>query len=283
MVSVVKKCKYGCLDQGMIFTCARAANYPQCQVHGVIITARCDIAHSKVPILNYLPIVRLEDWLRRDFISVASGRARKEVEGKFGSLLKNNSFNPSVLLTEPPRVILDTLFPSENKALNKARQAVETCVSELEFLEEIESAAPGGILLKELYNRFPKVASGIVRECVQYRLNSYYFLSSIDPQDEERAGYVVLLREVQTLTPALSHAVVCGLDSVKYERICSTDPLSAGKLDFTVDDFAMPISQIQSPNIEHLMQSFAMLFLRIGIEDMNRDYIEHVTQRGFGG
>lgn len=60
---MIKNPRPGRLTQGSVFCGADAEDYITEPVWGAIITARCDTAHEKVPVLNYLPIVRVTDWL----------------------------------------------------------------------------------------------------------------------------------------------------------------------------------------------------------------------------
>ena len=53
----------GEMTQGVVFAGAFADNYRNAPVWGICITARCDAAHDKAQVFNYLPIVRFEDWL----------------------------------------------------------------------------------------------------------------------------------------------------------------------------------------------------------------------------
>jgi hypothetical protein len=47
----------------------------------------------------------------------------------------------------------------------------------------------------------------------------------------------------------------------------------------SLDDLAMPISIVTSPNIEHFMQSFALLFSRIGIDAPDPSYVAQLWTR----
>src|SRR4051812_2826386 len=103
--------KLGSLTQGTIFSCARAEDYDGCRVHGLVITARCDIAQSKVPVFNYLPIVTLDDWIHRDGRSILCDRLRRSVIGQMKRVLRSCGHAESILQTELPRAILTALFP----------------------------------------------------------------------------------------------------------------------------------------------------------------------------
>jgi len=56
--NIVIDVPYGKLEQGLIFNCGKAVNYVGCEVYGMLITARCDLTHDKIPIFHYLDIRR---------------------------------------------------------------------------------------------------------------------------------------------------------------------------------------------------------------------------------
>ena len=63
MADYISAPKLGFLTQGTLFTCAAAEDYGGCNVHGLVITARCDVAQNKAAVFNYLPVVSLDDWV----------------------------------------------------------------------------------------------------------------------------------------------------------------------------------------------------------------------------
>src|SRR5687767_12791788 len=111
-MTIVRLPVRGELTQGAIFSAALAEDYDQCAVWGLVITARCDIANDKAPVWNYLPVVRLEDWLHRDGRSLLVERVHSDQRSKLKSLLRESGFSPSILDTEAPEHIVQRLFPS---------------------------------------------------------------------------------------------------------------------------------------------------------------------------
>ena len=57
-----------------------------------------------------------------------------------------------------------------------------------------------------------------------------------------------------------------GLDHGTYCSVCDGFETQSG-LVIGHDDLAMPVIEIGSPTIEHILQSFSQLFGRIGVED----------------
>ncbi len=92
----------------------------------------------------------------------------------------------------------------------------------------------------------------------------HYFLEGIE-EGGGRDGYVCLLREVGTLGEDVTELLKNGLSKEAYMEL--TDDVR-NKLSFDAEDFGMPVSQIGSPTVEHILQTFAYLYSRIGVEEV---------------
>jgi len=102
--STVSHPRSGPLTQGTIFSCAVAEDYPGCEVHGMLITARCDVAQDKVRTYNYLPVVTLNDWVHRDGRIALAERLAADALGGLRQSLKDAGFSPSILARLSHRV-----------------------------------------------------------------------------------------------------------------------------------------------------------------------------------
>jgi hypothetical protein len=267
----------GLMTQGTIFSCAVAEDYSSSTTHGLVITARCDASNDKVRVFNYLPIVSLDDWLRRDGRIIVSQRLMKETVSKMKSALSEAGYSASILETETPTSILDALFPPGGHA-QKARARFEDLCARYETAAAGTSGdAPNGICL-QVAKIAPKLKDSMISELVHQQLAGHYFLSQIEPNGND-AGYVVLLREIQTLPRSVAHAVSNSLERARFDEMCAADPRLSGRLRIGLQDLAMPVGVLRSPNVEHLMQSFSLLFSRIGIVNPDPEYIDALWLR----
>ncbi|MBB2684375.1 UNVERIFIED_ORG: hypothetical protein GGD47_001952 [Rhizobium etli] len=261
----------GQLTQGTIFSCAYANAYEDREVLGFVITARCDIDQDKFPILNYLPVVSMDDWLEKDGFDILLSRTKSELVGQISSVMTAANLPRSLLNSQSIESIRGAFFtePYESKIFrSNAPRFGELVDKELE-LGVITSERK----VKRLYEFSEKLASAMLRELVLHKLGGHYFLpQSVDGGPD--TGYVILLREVQNLPRDLAVAIARGLDEDEAAKFKKTTAIS-----FAKEKFAMPVGQLTSPAVEHVLQSFATLFGRIGLEDHQKEYIDRICAR----
>lgn len=242
-------------------------------MHGLAITARCDVANDKYPVLNYLPVVKLIDWLHCDGIEILLGNALKSSRGNFEGTLKQAGVAVSVLASVSRQDVVTSFFDcaGESKARRKLSGTAHEQADRLDRLEAVD--------LDDLDNRnwflsaYKKEVETIVKSLITNNLPSFYYLPSVT-DDNENDGYVVLLRESAFLPRKIAKNIARGVDK----------PTSAGSelgvyLSFECDDFAMPVGKMPSPNIEHVLQTFSYMFGRIGLEDYDDEFISNVCTR----
>lgn len=277
--SITEKAIFGKVEQGMIFSCAIAEDYEKCNVHGIIITARCDIAQYKARNYNYLPVVTFGDWIHRDFRLLLADQIRKDINTSVSNLLKKAGHSPAVIETLSINQIYETLFMEiTDKKLLKDKETFASYVRDLELLDKVIKSEPQENVISMLADKYNKIRDKITSELVKQHLNGYYFFDSID-QDND-LGYVVLLREIRHISRDLIQMIANGLESKTYDELCDRRYDWKGRLVFNLEiDMAMPVSKLRSPNLEHLLQSFSMLFGRIGLTDVQEEYISSLWSR----
>lgn len=266
----------GRLNQGVIFSCAIAERYSGCECFGIVITARCDIAQDKFPVLNYIPIVSLDDWLEVDGFEILHQRAISDVTGRLNSALAAASIAKSILHSQTPRQVHESFFdsPTADKKLKGAAQKFLEVVERLEAL--FHARRDDRTRICDIYEGYASLARGLVKELAQNRLTGYYFLPSVMPDDGAR-GYVALMREVSRLPRALALKIADGLEN--EDQQFKSHPEWMASVSFDHHLFAMPVGELPSPTIEHFLQSFSSLFGRIGLDDLEENYITTIVER----
>ncbi|WP_068117533.1 hypothetical protein [Tropicimonas marinistellae] len=263
------------MTQGTLFNCAKADRYKGKRVYGLAITARCDVANDKYPVLNYLPVVSLLDWMHCDGIEILLSNAQKNAHSQFLNILKQAGIASSVLDAVDRQTLVAAYFDAEDapKALTKQSKKAHEVADLLDHLYSISTACE--VDRNWLLERYSKEASSLVKDLVQNKVLSFYYLPSVTDENE-RDGFVVLLRESAFLPRKIAKQLAVGLPKPIGE-----DPDLQSQLSFAHEDFAMPIGQIPSPHIEHLIQTFSYMFGRIGLEDYTEDFVADVCGQSF--
>jgi hypothetical protein len=100
---------------------------------------------------------------------------------------------------------------------------------------------------------------------VQGKLTEYYFLDAVDVHERslDGEGYVVLLRNMRTMSTEHALTIAAGLEQERAQ----SDTALLSVVTFDHEPICMVTGVLRSPDVEHLAQYFANLFVRIGLED----------------
>lgn len=263
----IEKPVFGKLTQGTIFTSASAEEYVNKPVWGMCITARCDMAHeNKTNVFNYLPIVSFDEWLLKDGARLLCDRLHIELTTKAINLIKNALKSPTILDSYTPDFIADN-FMSGN-SLFKLHSEKMNELAGYRANRNISSAE-----VKNLVAINIKCAEKLLKDLWSMQLPGYYFLKEIgDTEHSSNAGYVVLLREIHHLPQTLGSKIANGMIIEQ-----------GSKPQKTPFDFSYPTGLVSSPWIEHIMQQFSHMFVRIGLPDPNPLHLKKLTEMAANG
>ena len=256
------------MTQGTIFSGALAEDYLGCHVCGIVITARCDLSHDKVSRYTYLPMVKTVDWLQRDGLELAVERSTKELLNTFGNYIRSAGFSDKLLETESPSRILSVLFPdnSTNNNIKKIRPKISDIVDRLIRLKSLSEADCPDKRLRLMQECNPRIMNAILKDLVIGRFAGFYFIE--DAINDNSNGHVVLLREVRHIPRVVARRIEDGLElrTLQHDRVLLA--VAQNVLNLAEQETLLPVAQLRSPYIEHLMQNFSMLFSRIGVPDI---------------
>lgn len=168
----IKEPLLGQLNQGSIFSNAKAQRYPKCKVAGVVLTARCDLEQDKYNVLNYAPVVTLTDWLRVDGYELIISRIAADLDTRIASALKTVDLPLSILFTNFDNPMeaaasgfteLEERLCSEPIYYNVANEQalIETAFERADALQKELSCRRSDILIVSLSNQ-------VVAELVEY-------------------------------------------------------------------------------------------------------------------
>lgn len=264
--------------QGTIFSCAHSESYPATPVYGLVITARCDAAQRKVPIYSFIPVVSLKNWIYRDGAEIILTRQLANLRNSQTETLEALEVSPSVLRTMPARQVIEKLLRPIAASDRKSANRVEKFITSQDQIEDIQNALDTceSDALREVLSKATKVASQVVKELAGNRLLGFYLLRDMPTvYGEKPEHFVALLREVHHISNALAERIIQGITSDDWRE----NPILEVKCPkFVLDeDYSAPVARLRSPWIEHLMQTWALLFTRIGVEDADLPSIERAA------
>jgi hypothetical protein len=171
---------------------------------------------------------------------------------------------------------LATLFSDKaDKSKARAREQFRKLMEDRNLIQQCVESNAAACLVIQLADGFASDRDTLMKELTQQRLNGYYFLPSTTP-DPEAPGHVVLLRQVQHIPRDLAARVGGGLSEDEFLIACQETATFSERLSFKAEKFAMPIGGLASPHIEHLMQAFSSLFVRIGLPDLDPNYLDSI-------
>ena len=220
----------------------------------------------------------LRDWLARDGKLLLSERLMAETLGQMKNVLTENNYSISILETEKPERILETLFPPGDKKAEKVRaRFARLCQNHALAAHGLQSSADQS-LCTLLASAGPRQKDTLIKELVHQRLAGYYFLTQIEPQGDD-GGYVVLLREIRVISRQIAQCITEGIDAKQHAAISAGQPRPHTGIHVADGELAIPVGMVSSPHLEHLMQSFALLFGRIGLPDPDPDYVSALWER----
>jgi len=226
---------------------------------------------DKFNVLNYTPVVPLKDWLRIDGYELILARVAADLDSRVESALKVVGLPESILNSQTVSSILEEYIrsPEADKKLTKAEpKFIELDQRCQELARWRLGYSPDNV---DIFDRCSLLVRGVVKDLVYHKLSGYYFLHKLEV-DAEETGYVALLREVSHLPRRLAKLISAGLDATDGE--VSAHPEWLTYIDFRFSDFAMPIGEISSPQVEHLLQTFSHLFGKIGLPDPDREKVD---------
>lgn len=263
MRNVYRPSRFNSLDQGSIFNGAIARGYQSRVVLGIIITPRCDIEHSKVSEINYLPIISVHDWLSVDGRIILQEKCRVENNQKLMSEFKKHGVSESLLQRNTNSELINFFKSKGDDA--KFRKILDL-LSRRDVIAKMENNLIKSEDVRSFFAAEEKHVRGIVKDLSDNRFKEFYLLDPIDSNliDLPNDYWVVLNRQIQKIEFDKAIRISGGLELI--EIIEANKELN--QLDFECPDgIILCLNVLKSPFIEHLMQVFLSNFNRIGVVD----------------
>ena len=244
------------VTQGAIFSNAIATKYTD-NVYGLIISARCDLAHEgNVEYVYYLPIVDLKQWYENDGKSYL---LNKEVERKKEKLEK---------------MCIKHQFPFDGFSDDQYKRmgnAIENAEDKKQYLSAVTDYFV--ILEKQRGDQEYEPAQERVEKLLDnLRSNDLNKVILIESWEKKRQYKVILLQDLKRVKYTDAQKFGKGLYEKEIEHKHESD------LNYSRDKscFYEIVKELSSPFIEFVMQRFSQVFCRIGLDDMEKEHVAHM-------
>lgn len=260
--------------QGTIFTCGLSDSYPDDDVHGMLITARCDTAQGKTSVYNYIPLVPVESWLLKDGLEIIAKRSLANELAGIKSALKDAGMTHTILQFVDQEAMYRELNSVNTKQGKGVTARYQNCSAKANEDRSIVQRSDRTLseALTYLRSRDPLYKS-VIKELMTNAIADFHYIDQID-FDQKSRGYVALLREIRFISASLGSKIAVGLDREDFLDLSSVYSPELNHIRFSeTSEFSMPLACISSPYIELIMQRFSNLFSRIGVPDISSDKI----------
>lgn len=248
----------GSVTQGDIWTDLPSGSAQTSLCAAVIITPRCDFAHSKSPVINYLPIITLNDYMLSvggiSIIQRFIAESRETLRRKSVELGVDAYFELDLPIDEIIQVVRSLVIPADgrrSKTLEASRIEFERVSADIASASRLLSSTDRLTMTQLRSFATQKLFDRVQRDLIRNNNVDTYFLPPCQSLIETSS--VVLLRHIYTCPIAL------------LER----GPASSGRATrYNKQPTPQRLLRINSPFLESLMSKFAALFTRVGTRDI---------------
>lgn len=272
--------------QGTLIYGLRSQYYQDICCYGVIITARCDIAQKKVPVIHTLSAMSLHDWVCTELFSrAAQCHLENDILGPIRQWAKDSGLDFSTLLSFGPQKVGINLNSDTALKDNRRKQLESSISAWAKWNTQTDNPA-----LKRkisLLNRtLAKQKTNILRDLLTGKFaNNFCFIpgDALSPKKEYSQGIVVILRDIVHIT--LDEIKALDSHSLDYTYLSSlengAEVLETLNKKFFLEkdsDFSTFEGTVPSPWLEYLMQNFSNAFTRIGVETLSPPEVEQFCE-----
>lgn len=275
------------IKQGAIINNIYSELYEDLNCSGIVVTANCDIAQKKVKKIHYITLITLEDWLLNEGIYIITKDYLKTIIGDLKKWMSDNDYEPEYIYDLGPKKLQILVEKTENN--NKKKNSILNKIEDWIDVNKIEDNKIANSdyekyiknMLNEKYSKHKKEKLKLI---IENKISGYYYIPNNELSlGSELLGYIVNLRDIQSIdiktAELLEHNKIDLLDNKELLKM-EPDLWRNFKLN-DKNQFAIIVSYLDSPRIEHLMQHFSLMFTRIGLTDINEKYRTEVLEHNF--
>lgn len=248
------------ITQGSIFNCAYNELYEDEEILGLIITARCDIHNDKVRTYSYLPVIPFYLWRERELVPIIKRRKVKVIENEIEQALESCGLSRNTLSIYGTQRSIEVISSDKSKKNRNLIDKIETY-----------SALRSDKSYKSMYSKFSKDLLQYVKEVIENKVLDYYFIDDVPVY----GPCVINLRNVSHLDSVVASQISKGIE---FDALQSGQGLRSINTN-QPGGIAYLVGSIRSPYIELIMQRFADLFTRIGVDDPHSELYLRVCEK----
>lgn len=240
--------------QGSIF---EGLKINKAHTHGIIVTARCDIANGKARNILCLPVYKAEDWVKNQGDEIIFRRVETKLENKIKGEFSKFNISIELLSTYPIESIKNVIES------NKGQKCTEEVYKLLNMYEKRTCDYSLNFASQE--------RRSLVSSIIKNQEASIYFLEQIK-LDKVLEPYIIDLSDPVSIPFPIAKKLLLGINK-KSSNHTDDQYLTVYK-----DDISY-ISELRSPYIEHLLQKFSTFYSRIGTVDIEKDAEEILKEK----
>ncbi len=268
------------LDQGSIFGGLRSDKYPTMECYGIILTASCDIAHSKVPKLYYATALDVIEWgCMRDTYLTAYKPEINNKQSDYYQSARQYRLSPELLESYDRDTVIQIL---ENEiSSEKKRKSLLTKYDDYMLLRDGINDVQS---VKKVIEKNDVPLTKLLKEITDGKQHHYHFIpsTSYTKQKEVDGGLIVDFQEINWISiedayniinPGIDNLIIADYPAEQQELYKRTFWLEKP------DAYVHHLGKIESPWREHLMQRFSHCFARIGLQDITEKGYSNIIKR----
>jgi len=253
------------ITQGSVIHGIRSKKYNDCSCSGIVVSARCDLANSKIQTVYLVSALKVEQWIIEVGVFEAMEDLIRQRRGTLAKWAQQHGYDMGSL----EEFSIGDIERNINIVCEHNKERTELLSKWKEFfaLKQLgHSKSP--LDIDSHRDAILKFAKQKVKDICKSAYGHYCFIpaSTIQRDSQEGDGFIVDLQDILALPIELIRKIQeddCdGMILANDERI-----LLDGYLYLPHDyDFATVIGTLPSPWVEWLLQCFSNSFVRIGVD-----------------
>lgn len=235
----------------------------------LIITPRCDFAHDKMSVVNYVPLISLTEYLERIGYSRILGEELAEVESGIRNIDVGEPFSDLLRIGVPYGDVIKEMHrhaggnsQGRQKSLSRLKEQVDKARRICEALtQRTITRSKASELVR------PKTIRKHQEKVVRNQIADLHFLAPYPSFFSEPR--IALLRYITTCDLFLLNSAQNSPNEVEWRHRCENNPAASPMISLCKQK-PERLLRLRSPYMESFMARIAALFLRVGVPDFSR-------------